>query len=55
MTGEAFRLSLSPVQEGVEGGSVNTSIARRGECVCVSVCVCARVRVLCVCVCAVGA
>ena len=46
MTGEAFRLSLSPVQEGVEGGSVNTSIARRGECVCV-VCVC-----VCVCACA---
>ena len=46
MTGEAFRLSLSPVQEGVEGGSVNTSIARRGECVwceCVCVCVCVHV------------
>jgi len=51
MTGEAFRLSLSPVQEGVEGGSVNTSIARRGECVCVSVCVCVRVCVCCVCAC----
>lgn len=43
MTGEAFRLSLSPVQEGVEGGSVNTSIARRGECACVCVCVCSWV------------
>ena len=37
------------MQEGVEGGSVNTSIARRGECVCVCVCgVCVHV---CMCAC----
>ena len=40
LAGDAFRMSLSPVQEGVEGSSVSTSIARRGQCSCVCACVC---------------